>query len=57
MTYKYCKTDSNFQQYKVARNKVSSELRKSNYSYEKDIALKIKDNNKLSCPELCAVED
>ena len=47
MKYKHCKTDSNFQQYKVARNKVSSELRKSNYSYEKDKALKIQDNNKL----------
>ena len=47
MKYKNCKTDSNFQLYKVARNKVSSELRQSNYSYEKDIAFKIKDNNKL----------
>ena len=45
--YKYNRTDSNFKLYKEARNKVSLELRKAKYSYEKDLALKIKDNNKL----------
>ena len=47
MKYKYCKSDINLQLYKAARNKVSSELRKLKYLYEKDLALKIKDNNKL----------
>ena len=49
MTHKYNRTDSNFKLYKGARtfNKVSLELRKAKYSYEKDLALKIKDNNKL----------
>ena len=47
MKYKYCKSDINLQQYKAARNKVSSELRKAKYLYEKDLALKIKDSNKL----------
>ena len=47
MKCKYCKSDINLQQYKAARNKVSSELRKAKYLYENDIALKIKDNNKL----------
>lgn len=45
--FKYCKSDSNFEQYRIARNKVSTELRKSKYQYEKDLASKIKDNNKL----------
>ena len=47
MRYKYNRTDSNFKLYKEARNKVSLELRKAKYSYEKDLASKIKDNNKL----------
>ena len=47
MKYKYCKSVINLQQYKAARNKVSSELRKAKYLYENDLALKIKDNNKL----------
>ena len=54
MKYKYCKSDINFQQYKAARNKVSSELRKAKYLYEKDIALKIKDNNKLFWSYVCS---
>ena len=47
MRYKYNKTDSNFKLYKEARNRVSLELRKAKYSYEKDLALKNKDNSKL----------
>ncbi|MEW8545255.1 MAG: reverse transcriptase family protein [Candidatus Thiodiazotropha sp.] len=45
--YLNCKSDENFQQYKNARNKVVSELRKANYSYEKDLATRIKTDSKL----------
>ena len=41
------KTDHNYTQYKMARNNVISELRRSKYSYEKDLASKIKTDNKL----------
>ena len=47
LKYKYCKTIDNFEQYRVARNNATNEVRKSKYNYEKDLALKIKDNNKL----------
>ena len=52
MRYKYNRTDSNFKLYREARNKVSLELRKAKYSYEKDLPLKI---NEIL--ELCAVEN
>ena len=40
--YQHCKTDINYEQYKKARNRVISELRKAKYNYEKDLATKIK---------------
>ena len=45
--FKYCKTDENYSAYKTERNKVVSELRKSKYYYEKDLAARIKTDNKL----------
>ena len=45
--YKYCKNEENFNNYKVARNIVVKELRKSKYSYEKDLATRIKTDSKL----------
>ena len=45
--FKYCKTDENYSAYKIERNKVVSELRKSKYCYEKDLAARIKTDNKL----------
>ena len=44
--YKYCKNEENFNAYKQARNHVVSELRKSNNSYEKDPATRIKTDSK-----------
>ena len=41
------KTDQNHTQFKIARNEVVSELRRSKYSYEQDLATKIKTDNKL----------
>ena len=45
--YQHCKTDTNYDQYKKARNLVISELRKAKYYHEKDLATKIKTNSKL----------
>ena len=45
--YKYCKSEENFSSYKVERNKVVTELKKSKYHYEKDLATRIKTDNKL----------
>ena len=45
--YQHCKSDINYNQYKIARNKVISELRKAKYFHEKDLAAKIKTNRKL----------
>lgn len=39
--YKYCKLEENFSSYKVERNKVVTELKKSKYHYEKDLAQRI----------------
>ncbi|MEW8547283.1 MAG: reverse transcriptase domain-containing protein, partial [Candidatus Thiodiazotropha sp.] len=47
LKYKYCRTHANFQDYKIARNRASGEVRKTKYNYEKDLALRIKENNKL----------
>ena len=41
--FKYCKTDENYSAYKTS----VSELRKSKYYYEKDLAARIKTDNKL----------
>ena len=40
-------TDANYKAYKSARNNVKTELRKAKYSFEKDLASKIKTDNKL----------
>ncbi len=53
--FKYCKTNENFTQYKMARNSVISELRKSKYEYERDLAAKIK-NRKQAVLEICAIK-
>ena len=45
--YKYCKSPVNFNQYKIARNAVTLELRSAKYAYEKDLAARIKTDNKL----------
>ena len=45
--YQYCKADTNYDQYKKARNLVISELMKAKYYHEKDLATKIKTNSKL----------
>ena len=47
LKYQHCKTNENYTQYKIARNAAISELRKSKYSYEKDLAAKIKTDSKL----------
>ena len=45
--YRNLMSDRNYDAYKTARNKVKTELRKAKYDYEKDIASKIKTDNKL----------
>ncbi|XP_069140986.1 uncharacterized protein [Argopecten irradians] len=45
--YLHCKTTTNFDNYKKARNEATKALRLSKYSYEQDIASKIKTNPKL----------
>ena len=45
--YQHCKSDTNYDQYKKARNLVISELRKAKYYHEIDLATKIKTNSKL----------
>ena len=45
--YLHCKSDGNYYQYKIARNKVISELRKAKYYHEKNLAAKIKTDSKL----------
>ena len=45
--YLHNKSDQNYTQYKIARNNVITELRRSKYNYEKDLAAKIKTGNKL----------
>ena len=47
LKYQYCKTDLNYDAYKVARNEATLQLRKSKYSYEKDLTTRIKTENKL----------
>lgn len=47
LKFQYCKSDQHYDEYKVARNIVTSELRKSKYCYEKDLAKKIKTDSKL----------
>ena len=43
----YCKTPKNYTKYKQARNLVTAELRRGKYNYEKNLAARIKDENKL----------
>ena len=45
--YQYCKTEENYVLYKLARNRVKTEMRKSKYTYESDLASKIKTDPKL----------
>ena len=45
--YQYCKTGENYVLYKNARNKVKSEMRKSKYTYESDLASMIKIDTKI----------
>lgn len=47
--YLNCKTTTNFDNYKKARNETTKALRLSKYSCEQDIASKIKTNPKLFC--------
>ena len=45
--YLHNKTEENYTLYKSARNEVITELRRSKYNYEKDLATRIKTDNKL----------
>ena len=45
--YLHCKTNQNYEIYKDARNKVITEMRRSKYDYEKNLATKIKTGSKL----------
>ena len=45
--YLHNKTNQNYDHYKTARNDVIRELRRSKYNYERDLAAKIKTDNKL----------
>lgn len=45
--YLHCKTSQNYEIYKQARNKVITEMRRSKYDYEKNLATKIKTDSKL----------
>ena len=45
--YRHSKTNRNYEVYKAARNKVKSDLRKAKYNFKKDLANKIKTDNKL----------
>ncbi len=46
--FTYCKSDENYNKYKQARNKVTTELRHSKYKYEQDISSqRLKTENKL----------
>ena len=45
--HQHCKSDINYNQYKVIRNKTISELRKTKYFHEKDLAVKVKTYSKL----------
>ena len=47
LKYQYCKSPDNYAKYKQARNLVTAELRRGKYLYEKDLASRIKDENKL----------
>ena len=47
LKYKYCRTNERFEEYKVARNRAANAVKNSKYNHEKDLALRIKDNNKL----------
>ena len=47
LKYKYCKSDTNYAKYKVARNTVTNKIRSARYQYEKNLASKIKTDNKI----------
>ena len=51
--YRNSMSDKNYDAYKTARNKVKTELRKAKYDYEKDLAGKIKTDNKLFWSGVC----
>ena len=42
LKYQYCKADVNYDAYKLARNAATLELRKSKYTYEKDLLQELK---------------
>ena len=47
LKYKYCKSHENFNNYKSARNRVTLELCNAKYAYDKNLAARIKTDNKL----------
>ena len=47
LKYKYCKSDTNYAKYEVARNTVTNKIRSARYQYEKNLASKIKTDNKI----------
>ena len=47
LKFKHCRTEENFNIYKSARNRVTAEIRKAKYNYEKNLSAKIKTDNKI----------
>ena len=47
LKFKHCQTEENFNIYKTARNRVTAEVRKAKYEYEKNLSAKIKTDNKI----------
>ncbi|MEW8548552.1 MAG: reverse transcriptase domain-containing protein [Candidatus Thiodiazotropha sp.] len=45
--YIHCKTSPNYEMYKQSRNRVTTEMRRSKYEYERNLATKIKTDTKL----------
>ena len=45
--FQHCKSENNYDQYKIAKNRAIAELRKAKCHHEKDLATNIKTNSKL----------
>lgn len=52
--YLHCKSNQNYENYKESRNRVITEMRRSKYEYEKNLATKIKTDSKNNL-ELCKI--
>ena len=47
LKFKHCRTEENFNVYKLARTHVTAEIRKAKYNYENNLSTKIKTDNKI----------